>query len=124
MMHHHISAALADEHRKTLLAQAEAAGLAKKARLHRQSAIRSRAAVTAGVVAIAAPLGGTAAAVVVAASAGSQSAVHLGTAPPGTIYDPAQLATKYHAAQPGSKYNGIQLTDLFNLAAPGPKYDV
>jgi hypothetical protein len=34
--HPYISAALADERRKTLLAQAEAAGLANQARSHRQ----------------------------------------------------------------------------------------
>lgn len=139
MMNHHIGAALADEHRKTLLAQAEAAGLVRKARLHRPTATRSRAAVSAGIVAIAALLGGTAAAVV-AASADAQSAVRFDATPPGPQYDaqlankyagtqpapkydPAQLASKYQGTPPTPGYEDIQLTVMFEDAAPGPNYD-
>ena len=38
MFSHHISAALASEHHKTLLAQAEASHQARQLRLHRQTA--------------------------------------------------------------------------------------
>jgi len=118
-MHHHIGAALADEHRNTLLAQAEAAGLARQARLHRPAATRSRAAVTAGIVAIAALLGGTAAAVV-AAPAGTQPRTRFQGAPPRTHFQDAQLATKFQDTQPTTKYQDIQLTTKFEDAAPGP----
>jgi len=122
MMHHHIGAALADEHRKTLLAQAEAAGLTRQARLRRQTASRSRSTVTAGIVVIAALLGGTAAAVV-AAPASTQPTVKFQGAPPHPMYDTAQLATKFQDIQPTTKYQDIQLTVMFQDAVPRPIYD-
>ena len=130
MMTHHIGAALADEHRRTLLAQAEAAGLARQARLHRQTAPRSRAAITAGVVAVAALLGGVAA--VVAAPAGAQPTVKFQGAPAGPEYDPAQFASKsvgtqYQDIQLADVFEGaqptIQLTVMFQDAVPRPNYD-
>jgi len=134
MMSHHIGAALADEHRKTLLAQAEAAGIARQARLHRRTATRSRATVTAGVAAIAALLGGTAAAVVAAPASTPPRPQYQG-APPAPSYDPAQLATQYQDAAPGPQYDAVQLTTRFDgtqptvqltavvRGAPGPTYD-
>jgi len=130
-MSHHIGAALADEHRKTLTAQAEAAGRARQARLHRQTARRSRATVTAGVVAVAALLGGVAAAVV-AAPAGAQPTVKFQGAPAGPEYDPAQFASKsvgtqYQDIQLADVFEGarptIQLTVMFEDAVPRPNYD-
>jgi hypothetical protein len=79
----------------------------------------TRARAAAGIIAIAALLGGTTAAVVAvpAPYVGGGAAVASAPAPE---YDPGQPIL---AAAPGPMYNGIQLTTMFQGAAPGPDFE-
>ena len=87
---------------------------------------RTRAAATAGVVAIAALLGGTAATVVAVPAPHIRGGAAVADAPAPT-YDPGQpiLAAApgpYQDTVPAPVYNGIQLTDIFHGTPPAPQF--
>lgn len=91
---------------------------------------RIRTTAIAGLVAIAALLGGTAAVVADpvphvegGASVAIVPAPQFEGAQPTTEFLDAQLTNVFHGAAPGPVYNGIQLTTMFQGAAPGPAFE-
>ena len=100
---------------------------------------RIRTIAIAGIMGLAALLGGTAAAVVAAPAPHTHGGASVASAPapeydpgqpilaaaPGPTYNGIQLAAApgpQQDAAPGPVYNGIQLTDVFHGTPPAPGY--